>query len=151
MFVSDIMNLSPVICTEDVPLTQVYQLMLENNCDYIAVVDSYVHKIPIGIITEHEICLVTIAKGRNPRDLTASDVMNTNISKISKTLNLSDCSNLMQGSKTKKLFVIDDNGALCGTLSQFDVENSKNKQYFDDLVSRAMAKEYKPSGLNRIY
>ena len=152
MFIRDIMNTCPVVCTEEMPLVQVYQRMLENDCDHVAVIDSNSHKIPIGIITEHDICLVTIGKGRHPKDLTAGDVMNTRIAKALDTLTLTNCADLMQaGVKSKRLLVVDENGALCGTLTDADLERSKTNQHFEDLLSRAIAKEYKPSGINRIF
>ena len=48
MFVKDIMNRNSIVCTEDTPLAKVYQMMQETGCDYIAVVESYAHRTPIG-------------------------------------------------------------------------------------------------------
>jgi len=151
MFIREIMNINTVMCTEDMPLIEVYQLMLENNTDFIPVIDGNTHKIPIGIITEHDICLITISKGRNPRNLTAGEVMNTGITKAINNLTLAECSDLLEYSKTKKILVIDKDGALCGTLTEFDIEASKNDKYFEDLLGRTIAKEYKSTGLNRIF
>jgi CBS domain-containing protein len=153
MFVEDFMNTNSVVCTEDLPLIQVYQRMLENNCDFICVIDGNAHKIPIGIITEHDICLITIAKGRHPKDLTARDVMSPKFTKAKRKLDLMDCHDLMDSCHTKILMIVDERGGLCGTVSQLDIESSKNNQYFENLMSQAMAKEYLPSmtRINRIF
>ena len=83
----------------------------------------------------------------------AEDVMNPHITKAQRTLNVMDCYDLIDSSKTKNLIIVDEKGGFCGTLSQQDIENSKQNQYFQDFVSHSVAKEYQPSltGINRIF
>ncbi len=145
MFVKDIMNANPVVCLEDTPLIQAYELMLENNCDCITVIDSHCHKIPLGIITEHDICLMIIKHGRTPKSLTAENVMNNRTPKAIYTKNWMDCVDLIEESDSKRLLIVNEKGGLCGILQKSDIETSKTNQHFEDLFSRAMAKEYQPS------
>jgi CBS domain-containing protein len=151
MFVRDIMNQCAVVCTEDMSLEKVYKLMQENNCDHVIVVENYAHRTPIGIITEHDICLQVVGRGRNPRGLTAANVMNTNITRALATLTLTDCILLMQEKDAKQAFVVDENGTLHGTVTNYDIESTKNKQHIEDLLSRAVARAHRPSAVNRIF
>jgi CBS domain-containing protein len=151
MFVRDVMRENSVVCTEDMPLAKVYQLMLENGCDYITVVESYAHRIPIGIITEHDICLQVIGKGRDPRSLNAANVMNTNVIKASYKLSLADCSNLMETNQMKRALVVNEDGMLCGILTEFDLENTKTKQQIENLLSAEAVSKYNTHRLNRLY
>ena len=151
MFVKDIMSRNSIVCTEDTPLAEVYQIMQETGCDYAAVVESRAHRTPIGIITEHDICFQIIAKGRDPRGLTAANVMNTNVVKALYTASLTDCSEMMSINQAKRAFIVDENGMFCGTLSNFDIETNQNKQYIEDLASRALSKENQTSRINRIF
>jgi isocitrate dehydrogenase len=151
MLVRDIMNQCSVVCTEDMPLEKVYKLMQDNNCDHITVVENYAHNTPIGIITEHDICLQVVGRGRNPRGLTAANVMNTNITRARATLTLADCALLMEESEVKRAFVVDENGTLRGMVRDIDIQVSKNRQYIEDLTSRVVSREQRPSVANRIF
>lgn len=151
MFVRDIMNQCSVVCTEDMPLEKVYKLMQENDCDHITVVENYAHNTPIGIITEHDICFQVVGRGRNPRGLTAANVMNTNITRALATLTLTDCALLMEESDARRAFVVDENGTLRGTVRDIDIQITRNRQHIEDLASRAIAREYRPSVVNRIF
>lgn len=151
MFAKDIMNKCSVICTEEMPLMQVYQMMLDNGCEYIPVVESYAHNNPTGVVTEHDICLQIIAKGRNPRGLSAASVMNTEITKTLDTSTTSYCSNLLENSRTKRLFVVDENGALCGIVTPKEIESNKPERTIDTINRSAFLGEYRNPGINRIF
>jgi CBS domain-containing protein len=152
MFVRDIMNQCAVVCTEDMSLEKVYKLMQENTCDHVIVVENYAHRTPIGIITEHDICLQVVGRGRNPRGLSAANVMNTNITRALATLTLTDCILLMQEAEAKQAFVVDENGTLHGTVTNYDIESTKTKQHIEDLLSRAVSKTHRAAASpNRIF
>lgn len=151
MFVRDIMNQCSVVCTEEMPLEKVYKLMQDNNCDHITVVENYAHNTPIGIITEHDICLQVVGRGRNPRGLTAANVMDTNITRALATLTLTDCALLMEESAAKRAFVVDENGTLRGTIRDEDIQVSRSKQHIEDLAGMVVAREHRPSASNRIF
>lgn len=151
MFAKDIMNKCSVICTEEMPLIDVYQLMLDNECEYVLVVESHAHNNPTGVITEHDICLQIIAKGRNPRTLTAASVMNAEITKTLDTSTVSYCANLLQSSRTKRLFVVDENGAFCGVITSKDIDSNKIERPVDTINRSAFLGEYRNPGINRIF
>ncbi|MGI8884586.1 MAG: CBS domain-containing protein [Pyrinomonadaceae bacterium] len=151
MYVKDVMNKTSVVCTEDVPLAQVYRLMQENDCDYITVVESYAHRMPIGVITEHEICFQIIGKGRDPRGLTAASVMNTNVIKAPYTLTVTDCSNLMETKQAKRALVVNEDGMFCGTLTDFDLKNTKDKLQTENVTGGEEFARYDAVKINRIY
>jgi predicted transcriptional regulator len=115
MLVRDLMDKNIAVCTEDMPLELLYKLMEEKGCDHVIVVDSYVHKIPIGIVTEHNICVQVVGKGRNPRGMTAANVMSTNFVKarIDRQANPVRQSSDPQTSYT---VAVDENGSLCGEI-----------------------------------
>ena len=128
MRVGEVLENDCAICTEEMPLDKVFELMLENNCDAIAVVESFAHKVPLGLITEREICLQLVKKHKDPRWLTAANVMNANVSKFKKTTNLDSCLNSMQKQNVEFSFVIDDKGMFCGTVKRKDLESATSEQ-----------------------
>jgi CBS domain-containing protein len=113
MLVRDLIK-NPAVCTEDFLLEQVYKLMQEKNEDHVVVIDSKAHKIPIGVVTEHEICMQVIGRGRNPRNLTAANVMNADFVKVDQRSSLSDYRLEMR--EGRRILVVDENGSLQGVL-----------------------------------
>lgn len=151
MFAKDIMNKCSVICTEDMSLIDVYQLMLDNECEYVPVVESYAHNNPTGVITERDICLQIIAKGRNPRSLTAASVMNAEVAKTLDTSTVAYCAGIFEDGRTKKLFVVDENGALCGVITPKEIEANRFERPVDTINRSAFLGEYRNPGINRIF
>lgn len=125
MFVRDLINENPAVCTEDLPLEQVYKLMQEKNSDHVVVIESKAHRIPIGVVTEHEICLQVVGRGRSPRGMTAANVMNTDFAKADMRSDLSD----WRQSRTahRRVIVVDENGALQGVLPENIKEESGDR------------------------
>lgn len=151
MFIREIMNMNSVFCTEETSLTKVYEMMTENGCDYMPVVESRAHCVPIGIITEHDICRQILGKGRNPRDMSARNVMNSHIAKVADTASLNECLNLMNIKQTKRIFVVDEDGRLCGTLSRADIEKIKTEKPRENFFAQTASFEYQTPGVNRIF
>jgi len=151
MFIKEIMNNNSVFCTEETSLTKVYELMSENDCDYVTVVESRAHGIPIGVITEHDICYQILGRGRNPRDMSAANAMNTNIVKMTASSELDDCLNLMKIKQTNRVFIVDENGRLCGTLSRAELEKTKNTSKDAEFFTGSQTFEYHTPGVNRIF
>ena len=77
--------------------------------------------------------------------------MNTNITRARATLTLADCALLMEESDVKRAFVVDENGTLRGIVRDIDIQVSKNRQYIEDLTSRVVSREHRPSVANRIF
>ena len=127
MSIGNIINTNSIICTEDISLIKIYQLMQENKCDHIIVIESYAHQKPLGIITEHEICAQVVGKGREPRRLTAANVMNTDVIKVPAALNVADCSNLLKSRAAKRALVVNEDGIFCGTITDSDIEKTEQR------------------------
>lgn len=128
MRVGDMVKDDCLVCTEETSLKKVFDLMLENKCGCIAVVESDAHKVPLGLVTEHEICLQLVKNQRDPRWLTAANVMNADIAKIKKTADTASCLKLMQRENIEQIFVVDDMGMLCGMLERPDLEACEKKK-----------------------
>ncbi len=123
MSLKSIMNRNVAVCTEDMPLEQVYNLMREGSFDHVCVVENHAHQKPIGLITERDICFQILGKGRNPRGLTAANVMNTRIIKADAGLSISECTELIANCSTKTLCIVDNNGVLCGTINRNELKS----------------------------
>lgn len=127
MNVQEVMTANPACCTSDASLQEVAKMMVDNDCGCIPVVDKAESKIPIGMITDRDITIRTVAEGKNPLDLTVSDAMTTNAFSVTPETSLEDCCNLMESHQIRRVAVVDGSGSCCGIIAQADIAlNAKN-------------------------
>ena len=148
MFVRDLINENPAVCTEDLPLEQVYKLMQEKSGDHVVVIESNAHRIPIGIVTEHEICMQVVGRGRSPRGMTAANVMSTNFVKADLESNLSDCRQGRTGHRP--VIVTDENGALQGVLPD-DVHDQAERDKIPERLFKNVLPPSRVAVFDRIF
>ena len=121
MNVSEVMTADPACCTADTPLPEVAKMMVECDCGAIPVVESQDSKKPVGMITDRDITIRTVAEGKNPLDLTASDAMTENVMTVTPETSLEECCNLMEEQQIRRVVVVDGNGSCCGMIAQADI------------------------------
>lgn len=95
-------------CTEEIPLEQVYQMLSSSDDRLVVVVDSHAHRFPIGIITEKSICRQILGRHRDPRSLTAANVLDCAVTKV-----------------RRADLKADDSAALCGSAPVLVVDRDK--------------------------
>jgi CBS domain-containing protein len=125
MLAKEISTDKEIYRTTDTPLSEVFNLMLETKCSCVPIVESMAHKNIIGEVTEHDICLKTITDGLNPQRITAGRVMNGNITTINCEATVEECAELMKLTDSERLFVIDEDGAFCGILTESELKPAK--------------------------
>lgn len=110
-----------VYCTADSSLAELFNKMTELNCRCMPIVESPVHKNIIGAVTEHDICLKIITGGLNPQRTSAGRVMNCEFTTVSGEESLEHCAELLRLTPSGRLFVVDDNGAFIGVLTENEI------------------------------
>jgi predicted transcriptional regulator len=113
MTIENMMSSCVTECTEDTPLNKVYELIRKCEHGLVVVVESESHRVPIGIVSERSICEQLIARGKNPRSLTAGAVMDSRI----KTLRGNDSTDRIQPEEKDSLtavVVTNDRRQVCG-------------------------------------
>lgn len=129
MNVKDVMTAAPACCTADTSLHEVAKLMVNNDCGCIPVVSDSTANKPVGMITDRDIVIRTVAQGKNPLELTAADAMSPNPVTVTPTTSLEDCCNLMESNQVRRVAVVDEAGACCGIIAQADVAlNAKDSK-----------------------
>lgn len=121
MLVRDIMTADPACCTSDTGLREVAQLMAKHDCGCIPVVEDQASRVPVGVVTDRDITLRTVAAGKNPIDLTAGDIMTPSVVAVTADTTLEDCCNLMEDKQIRRIAVVDDKGGCCGIIAQADI------------------------------
>lgn len=117
MKVRDIMTDKVEIVSPDTGVESVAKLMAENNIGSVPVCQD---KTILGLITDRDIVIRTVAKGENPATMKAKDVMSTDIISVSPDTDAHEAADKMSEYQIKRLPVI-ENGKLAGIIALGDL------------------------------
>lgn len=119
--VKDFMTIDPVCCLPTTNLKVVAKLMFQYDCGEIPVVYSLMQPKIIGVITDRDIICRTIARGLNPFEMMAEDVMTTPAIVVREDMLIEDCCTIMKEEQIRRVPVVDDEENCCGMLSLADI------------------------------
>lgn len=136
MWVSEIMTDNPACCTPDTPLAAVARLMVQHHCGEIPIVDDADTKRPMGVITDRDIVCRVVAHDKNPFGLAARDCMTSPVVTVTPGTSVDDCARGMAEYRVRRIPVIDDQGRLCGIVSQADLVRAVPRDETADVVRR---------------
>lgn len=134
-----LMTRNPKFCLATSPLDEVARAMRDEDVGEIPVVDLDRH--PVGVITDRDIVVRTLAAGRNPLEVRVQDCMTAPPVVIQEDASVEDCANLMERQKIRRVPVVDAKGALCGIVSLADLERSDARSLQNE-VTRAVSQPH---------
>jgi len=134
MEVKDIMTPDPACCTPDTALQRVAELMVENDCGEIPVVESAASMKPVGVVTDRDIVCRTVAKGINPLGLTAADCMTTPCVTVTPDVSLDECCRVLEENQIRRVPVVDASGVCCGIVALADIARHARKRETAEVV-----------------
>jgi CBS domain-containing protein len=121
MQVKEVMTADPACCTSENGLQEVAQMMVDNDCGEIPVVENKETKLPIGVITDRDIVCRTVARGLNPLDLTVADCMSKPCVTVTPDMSVEECSRTMEENQIRRVPVVDADGSCCGIVALADI------------------------------
>jgi len=124
----DIMTDAPAVCTPDTRLDKIAAIMEDCDCGAVPVVDNKSNRKPIGMVTDRDIVIRGLAEGRNPLEMTARDVMTSDIVSVRHDASLDDVAEKMQDHQVRRVIVTDRNGRCRGIIAQADIARYAPKQ-----------------------
>jgi CBS domain-containing protein len=142
MKVKEIMSKDPACCTRERSLQAVAVLMVEHDCGEIPVIDNMQSKRPVGVVTDRDITVRTVALGKNPLELRARDCMSSPAVTVTPETSLDDCCTLMEENQLRRVPVVDESGCCCGIVSQADVARHASKGEAGELVKDVSRKTH---------
>jgi CBS domain-containing protein len=134
MNVKNIMTPNPVCCTPESKLEDVAKLMVEHDCGCLPVVENSSNNKPVGMITDRDITVRTVAEGRNPLELTVADAMTPSAISITPETSVEECCEVMEKNQIRRVAVVDENGACCGIVAQADVALNAGEKATGEVV-----------------
>ena len=143
MKVEEVMTENPVTCMPDTSLQQAARWMVDGDCGALPVVD--IDNKPLGVITDRDITCRIIAQGKDPYSLHVDDAMTHSTATVFRDTSLEDCRDLMEENQVRRMIVIDDNGAVCGMVSQADLARHMQAEDTAELVRELSSSTSTPS------
>ncbi len=93
----------------------------------------------VGMVTDRDITLRGVARGKNPSELTAKDVMTKGIIWCHDTDSVDDAARLMESKKVRRLPVIDANKRMVGMISLGDISHAASQKIAAELTKAVSA------------
>lgn len=132
MKVNQVMTAKPACCTPETRLQEVAHLMVAHDCGEIPVCDAGGR--PLGVVTDRDIVVRTVAQGLNPLDKTARETMTTPCITVNEDADLDECTEKMEQHQVRRMLVVDGSGCVCGIVAQADVALNARKKDTAELV-----------------
>ncbi len=119
--VGDIMTKKVVVIPFGKTILEVARLMKNKKIGSVIVVEDNQSKRAKGIITERDLVYKILAKGSDPYNIKAEDVMSRPLRVVRPNTSIEDAAKAMRENKIKRLPVVNDNNELIGLLSEGDI------------------------------
>ena len=140
MPIRDCCNIGVVCCPPDASIPQVATLMRRHHVgDVIVVREEGGERYPLGIVTDRDIVVETVAPQVDMDLVTAGDIMSSPLVTVQEDDSFSDTLQLMREHKIRRLPVVAENGALRGIVTADDIINMLTNEL--SLVSRTLAEQ----------
>lgn len=125
MLVRDCCNMNVITCDPEAPVAEVAALMRKHHVGDVVVVTAQTEGacIPMGILTDRDILIETVALDIEAKLFTASDLMTTPVTTVLEDADLSEALAIMRGKRVRRLPVVTRAGSLFGIIASDDVLN----------------------------
>lgn len=141
MLVRDLMTENPACTTPDRDLGHPAQLMVQNDCGGIPVVENEDTGRVLGIITDRDIVTRTVAQGQNPLQTRTSEAMTRDLVTVDPEADVEEARRLMEENQLRRLVVAKD-GTCVGIIAQADLARKLPEEQAGEVVEEVS----QPSG-----
>ena len=142
--VRDVMTTRPRAVTSDTPVTQVAELMEAEDVGSIPVLEG---EQLTAIVTDRDIVVRAVAKGKDPRGMPVREVYTTEIVTVGPDQDLSDALQIMAANQVRRLPVVDEENRLVGVVSQADVALEAKEKSVGEMVEEISKPPEGPRGV----
>ena len=142
--VRDVMTERPRAVTSDTPVTQVAELMESEDVGSIPVLEG---EQLTAIVTDRDIVVRALAKGKDPRGMPVREVFTTEIITVGPDQDLSDALQIMAANQVRRLPVVDEENRLVGVVSQADLAMEAKEKSVGEMVQEISRPPEGPRGV----
>ncbi len=124
MYIKDCMTKNVCCCNTNSTIEEVAQQMNENHVGCVPICDA--NKNIVGVITDRDIILRTVACGKNPKQTKASDIMTCNPCCCKQEDNVDEALEQMSKMQIRRIPICDDTNKVVGILTLGDIVSNEN-------------------------
>ena len=135
----DLMTPNPACCGMDTPLQEVARMMVRCDCGEIPVVERDDARKPVGVITDRDIVVRSVAEGRNPLTMNAGEILTSPAVTAKEDEDIDAVKQLMETRQIRRIPVVDRNGHVCGIVSLADIARRDTRKETGDVVREVSA------------
>lgn len=128
MRADQIMTRHVVSCRPDTTLAEAAQLLWEHDCGCLPVCADNGRIRVAGVITDRDICMSALFKGKPLYELRVSDAMSRQLQVCHPGDSLTDAEKTMSRAQVRRLPVVDKHGALVGMIALADLARAAARQ-----------------------
>ena len=129
--VHEVMTDSPRCVTPDTSVSDAAVLMESEDIGSLPILDG---ERLAGMVTDRDIVIRAIAKGKDPRGMPVREVASGEVVTVHADDDLSDALQLMASQQVRRLPVVDENDRLVGVLAQADVAAAAKEKSVGEMV-----------------
>ena len=122
MPISECCNIGVVCCEANASIPEIAQLMRKHHVgDVVVVRHEGATRHPVGIITDRDIVIETVAEQVDMDLLTAGDIMSSPLISVHENESFAESLRLMRHHKIRRLPIVDEKGVLYGIVTADDI------------------------------
>jgi CBS domain-containing protein len=123
----EVMTKNPVCCLPKDVAAKAAQLMKRNNIGSIPVIENKKSHTLVGIVTDRDLALKVVAKGRNAKSTKLEAVMTRRVVTCRAEEDLQKAMNAMSRHQLRRIPVVDNEYRILGIIAQADVATRGNR------------------------
>jgi CBS domain-containing protein len=137
MQAQELMTRDPACCTPEDSAQKAAELMSQHDCGAIPVVDDEQSRHLCGMITDRDIAVRGVARGRGA-ETKVSDLMTNDVESCSAEADIHEVERVMTTRQVRRVPIIDADGELIGIVSQADLacSNKVDEEEVGQVIER---------------
>ncbi len=136
MRAQDLMTMSPACVTPNDEVRKVAQIMDDNDCGCLPVVDAGGNRRVVGVITDRDIAIRGVAKGKGPNTKVA-ELMTHDALCCLPDDEIAAVERVMTEKQVRRVVIVDDDGYCVGIVAQADIARASKTS--SDVTERDVA------------
>ena len=144
MKLKDLCVLDVACCTREMTIAAAAKLMRERHAGDVIVVDNAdEEREPVGILTDRDIVIEVLAKGRDPNKTTVAEVMATQLVVAGESEDSTQALQRMAAHGVRRIPVVDDERCVVGIITLDDLlrEQAEQAARLLEVVTKQQARE----------
>jgi CBS domain-containing protein len=117
----DLMTADPVCCLPSNKVKKAAKKMKRHNVGSIPVIDNKENRTLLGIVTDRDLAMKVIGKGRKAKATKVKDVMSRTVVTCSPDDTVQQAFDAMSAHQVRRIVIVDEGNRVLGIISQADV------------------------------